>query len=80
MHEPVTKPSEKFLLTHRLFTLIDEWLFYGVLLLLYFHGKMEEDPGIFWAVTGLGALFIIISYCKLWYMEMMRFESKERGD
>lgn len=78
MHEPTKQPSEKFLLTHRLFTFFDEWLFYGVLLLLYFSGKMEEDPVVFWIVTALGATFILISYAKQWYMEAMRFESKKK--
>ena len=72
------QPSEKFLLIQRLFIFCDEWLYYGVLLLLYFHGKMETDPAIFWIVTAVGAIFILISYGKQWHMEAMRFESKKR--
>jgi hypothetical protein len=78
MHRPTNQPSEKYLLIHRLFTFFDEWLFYGVLLLLYFSGIMKEDPAVFWIVTTLGASFILISYAKQWYMEAMRFESKKR--
>lgn len=78
MHQPRKIPSEKFLLTQRLFTFLDEWLFYGVLILLYFHGKMEKDPVIFWLVVFLGGSFILVSYIKQWYMETIRFESSKK--
>jgi hypothetical protein len=76
MHHPVQQPSEKFLLTQRMFTFLDEWLFYGLLTLLYFNGKMESDPFLFWAVAVLGGSFMVISYVKQWFMEAMRFETK----
>ena len=78
MHQPRKIPSEKFLLIQRLFTFLDEWLFYGLLTLLYFHGKMETDPVIFGIVGFLGGTFILISYIKQWYTEAMRFESSEK--
>ena len=76
MHQPQHRPSERFLLIHRLYTFFDEWGFYGVLLLLYFNDVHKNDPLTFGLVLGVGSLFIVISYFKMWYMEAMRFETK----
>jgi hypothetical protein len=60
-----------------LYTFLDEWLFYGVLLTLYFNGVKDDDPFMFWTVVFVGATFMVISYVKMWYMEAARFEVDE---
>lgn len=74
------QPSERFLLIHRAFTFFDEWLFYGVLILLYFEGVLESSPALFWGVLFFGASLILISYVKQWRMEAMRFEPSEKEE
>ena len=58
------KPSEKFLLTQRLFTFFDEWLFYLLLTYLY-----VTHSDVFWPVLAIGGLMIGLSYYKIWKME-----------
>ena len=68
------QPSEMFLLTQRAFTFLDEWLFYGLLFLLYSRGIIEEEPVLFWTVAVIGGLLIAISYIKQWRLESLRFK------
>ncbi len=65
------KPTEKFLLVQRLFTFLDEWLFYGLLLFLY-----VNDYDAFWPVVAIGGLMIGLSYYKLWTMEREIFSEE----
>ena len=67
---PKIVPSEKYLLVHRLFIFLDEWLFYITLGILHFTGN-HLIMGI---VAVLGAIFILNSYRRQWVMEKMRFE------
>lgn len=66
------RPSEKFLLAQRVFTFLDEWLFYALLWALW------RDPKIplylFGLVAIIGTTMIIVSYIKQWYMEARRFD------
>jgi len=66
-------PSEKYLLIHRIFTFFDEWLFYGVLLLLYF----TESYLLMLPVFLFGSCAIMYSYKRQWAMESSRFDSKD---
>lgn len=74
------KPTERFLLIQRLFTFLDEWLFYGVALYLYHLAYPGCWIPAFWIVAVLGSIFIIISYAKQWHMEAMRFEKTEENE
>ncbi len=66
-------PSEKYLLIHRLFTFLDEWLWYGVLLVLFFTGNYIMTGVVFI----FGAVFNIVSYNNQWEMENKRFNRFE---
>ena len=67
------RPSEVFLLAHRLFTFLDEWLFYALLYHLWHQSTIPK--WLFWTVAGVGATMIVISYGKQWYMEAQRFHN-----
>ena len=60
----MSKPSEKYLLTQRLFTFFDEWLFYALLIYLYVNGYTLFIPAIL-----IGGPMIAYSYYRLWKME-----------
>jgi len=68
--EDPTIPSEKYLLTQRLFTFLDEWLFYLTLGILYY----TEHYTMMAVVAVHGAIFILNSYRIQWKMEKKRFE------
>lgn len=63
------RPSEKFVLTHRLYTFLDEWLFYLVLILLFY----TEHYAMMVPVTIYGAIAIYISYKRQWRFEKELF-------
>jgi len=62
-------PSEKYLLLQRLFTFLDEWLFYLVLGILYYTGNYK----MMILVAIHGVVFIANSYRLQWKMERERF-------
>lgn len=65
-------PSERFLLLHRLFTFLDEWLFY--LLLIFWWVRSDW---IALAITAvLGTIFVLYSYKRQWAWEDARFDMK----
>ena len=70
------RPSETFLLVQRLFTFLDEWLFYALLGFLYVNNYMEA----FWPVAAIGSTMMVISYVKQWYMEVKRFHSDHQEE
>jgi hypothetical protein len=63
-------PSEQYLLRHRLFTFLDEWLFYLVLGILYYTGEIRM-MGI---VAVVGVAIIMNTYRLQWKMEKKRFD------
>lgn len=67
------RPTERFLLVHRIITFFDEWLFYLLLVYLY----VNQHITALIVTASIGGLFIIISYLKQWYMEAARFEVEE---
>lgn len=69
-------PSEWYLIEQRKLLFKDEWLFYGLLVLLFFtnHWYMMVP------VTILGASFVLYSYKRQWEMEEMRFGGCVRQD
>ena len=63
-------PSEKFLLTQRLFTFLDEWLFYALLGYLIF----SNASFVLVALTAIiGTAATLTSYARLWRYEQNRF-------
>jgi len=63
-------PSEKYLLTHRLITFFDEWLFYVALGALFF----TENYLAMGIVGMVGGFFVLHSYRIQWAMERKRFD------
>lgn len=70
------KPSDTFLLVHRLFTFLDEWLFYGLLLYLLETG---HTTALVMAVI-IGIPMMIISYSRQWLMETNRYPNRSPND
>ncbi len=74
----MAKPTEKYILVQRLFTFLDEWLFYTVLLILlfadYFFDKCFLLYGI--PVVIYGAICIGYSYKRLWNLEKVLLEDE----
>jgi len=63
--EVVMRPSERFVLIHRLFTFFDEWLFYGLLLYLY----VNEHYGMVVLTSVVGAVLVGYAYVRGWRLE-----------
>ena len=72
-HKPDLIPSERFLLTQRLFVFLDEWLFYILLTFWWIH--TEWIPFTITAI--LGTLLILNSYKLQWNWERKRFNNKK---
>ncbi len=69
------RPSERFVLIHRLFTFLDEWLFYAVLLILWF----SAEYAMFGMVLVVGTIFNSISYKRYWAMERAMLNKEEEN-
>ena len=75
----MAKPSEKFVLVHRFFTFLDEWLFYVVLLILlytgFFYSFLFLVAGI--PVVIYGGIVIWVSYKRQWEFERLLLEDND---
>lgn len=60
-----TDTYSRHILWQRLFTLLDEWAFYG--LLIYF--SPFSKIAMFWIILAVGAPLILCSYFRLWGQE-----------
>jgi len=58
-------PSERFVLYHRLFTFLDEWLFYALLVILWF----TREYHMFALVAVIGTTLTTVSYYRYWKLE-----------
>jgi amino acid permease len=72
VHETFS-PSESYILKQRLFTFVDEWLFYGLLFWLILNGY----TGLAITTGIIGFLMIATSYQRLWGYEEIRFRKME---
>lgn len=75
----MAKISEKFVLTHRWITFLDEWLFYVVLLVLlytgFFYSFLFLIAGI--PVVIYGGIVIWVSYKRQWEFERLLLEDED---
>lgn len=67
----MAKPSEKYVLFQRLFTFLDEWGLYAVLLGLLTAGYYIDTYFLFYGIPVViyGAICIGYSYKRLWRLE-----------
>ena len=75
----MARPSEKFVLIHRLFTFLDEWLLYSVLLGLLFAGYFYSYFFLFAVIPIMiyGGIVIRISYKRQWEFERLLLEDDD---
>lgn len=67
----MARPSEKYVLIQRLYTFLDEWLFYCVLLGLLAAGYFVDKYFLLYGIPVViyGAVCIGYSYKRLWDLE-----------
>ena len=75
----MVRPSEKFVLIHRLFTFLDEWLLYSVLLGLLFAGYFYSYLFLIamMPVIIYGGIVIWVSYKRQWEFERLLLEGED---
>ena len=67
----MSRPSERYVLVQRFYTLLDEWLFYIVLIMLLFASYYESTYFLWFGIPVViyGAICIYYSYVRLWELE-----------